>query len=180
MRTDIKDLSISSHSTTSDEKYVYISMTDPVHKGIWTDPAEFFWAIGDYGRNSILAGFLSHDFSPSDIATAFRKGRYHEDISTQYHQLFVCNTNDIVNAHIYLTEKGNVKFQQCFNEDNRKAWETVPKLNTEVAMWVHELKKGTFLLWHMYLSYLITVFPTRFYKTDAGLHLVIVTNTYSN
>ena len=149
MPTQTKDPSASSPATDCDEDYVYISMTHPVHKGIWTDPAELVWAIGDYGRNIILAGFLSHDFSPSEIATAFRKGRYHAELSTRYHQIFLCNTHDIINAHVYMTEKGNVKFQQCFNEDNRKAWETVPELKMEVDRWVHELKKGTFFLWHM-------------------------------
>lgn len=179
MSTDTKDLSASSQTIIPGEDYVYISITNPVHKGIWTDPAEFVWAIGDTGRNIILAGFLSHDFSPSEIATAFQKGRYHKELSTRYHQLFLCNEHDIVNAHVYMTKRGNVKFQQCFNEDNRKAWETVPEMKMEVAMWVHKLKKGTFFLWHMYWSYFITIFSTRLHRTDAGLHLVIVKNTYS-
>lgn len=146
MSYDTKDLSASSDFTTSDEDYVYISMTDPIHKGIWTDPAEFVWAIGEYGRNIILAGFLSDDIPPSQIATAFRNGRYHTELSNQHGQVFVCNTYDIVNAHVYMTENGNVKFQQRFNEANRKVWEAIPKLSIEVTMWIHELKKGAFLL----------------------------------
>lgn len=41
MSNNTKDLSASSHFIASDEGYVYISMTNPVHKGIWSDPAEF-------------------------------------------------------------------------------------------------------------------------------------------
>lgn len=146
MSYDTKDLSASSHFTTSDEDYVYISMTDPVHEGIWADPAEFVWAIGDYGRTIILAGFLSHDISPSQIATAFRNGRYHTELSNKHGQVFICNIHDIVNAHEYMTEKGNVEFQQRFNEKNRNSWEAEPELSMEVTKWIEELRKGTFLV----------------------------------
>lgn len=152
MSINTKDHSDSFQPTNCDDDYVYNSMTDPVNKGIWADPAEFVWAIGDYGRNIILAGFLSHDFSPSEISTAFRKGRYHEELSALYHKIFLCNEYDIINAHVYMTEKGNVKFQQRFNEDNRKDWETAPELKMEMDRWVHELKKGTFFLFHLFWS----------------------------
>lgn len=149
MSNNTKDLSASSHSITSDEGYVYISKTDPIHKGIWSDPAEFVWAIGEYGRKILLAGFLSRELSPQQIATAFCQGKYHEQLSTQYGQMFICNNHDIVNAHNYMSEKGNVKFQQCFNEKNRKEWEQVPEQRTEVIKWIHELKKGTYF--HTYI-----------------------------
>lgn len=148
-----KDLSASSHSITSDEGYVYISMTDPIHKGIWSDPAEFVWAIGEYGRKILLAGFLSHEFSPEQIATAFRQGKYHAELSAQHDQMFVCNNHDIVNAHNYMTKNGNVKFQQCFNEKNRKEWEDVPEQRMEVVKWIHELKKGTYFPLYICLLY---------------------------
>lgn len=144
MSKDTKDLSASSHSIASDEGYVYITITDPIHKGVWSDPAEFVWAIGEYGRKILLAGFLSHKFSPQQIATVFCRSAYHVELSTRHGQMFICNDHDIVNAHKYMSEKGNVKFQQQFNEKNRKEWEQVPEKRMEVALWIHELKKGTY------------------------------------
>lgn len=172
MSKDTKDLSTSAHSINSDDEgYVYISMTDPNHKGIWMDPAEFVWVIGDYGRNIILAGFLSHEFSPSEIATVFRKGKFHTELSNRHGQIFVCNTNDIVNAHVYMAENGNVRFQQRFNEGNRKEWEKVPELSMEVTRWIQALKKGTFLL----LVYVFVVFDYRFlYKISQELTRICI------
>lgn len=144
MSKDTKGLSTSSHSITSDDGYVYISVTDPITKGVWSDPAEFVWAIGEYGRKILLAGFLSREFSPQQIATAFCQGKYHRELSTKHGQMFICNNHDIVNAHKYMSEKGNVMFQQDFNEKNRKEWEQVPEQRMEVAKWIHELKKGTY------------------------------------
>ena len=66
MFKDLKDLS------AFDKSYIYISITDPNYKGICTDQAEFVWAIGDYGRNIILAGFLTmnflHYFSKGEVS----------------------------------------------------------------------------------------------------------------
>ena len=66
--------------------------------------------------------------------------------SNQQGQIFVCNTHEIVNAHIYMTENGNVNFKQRFNQGNWKEWKKIPKLSMEVTMWIHEPKNGTFLL----------------------------------
>ena len=80
--------------------------------------------------------------------------------------MFVCNNHDIVNAHNYMTENGNVKFQQYFNEKNRKEWE-VPEQRMEVVKWIHELKKGTYFPIYIYIFVvLITVFSTRFHRTN--------------
>lgn len=144
MSNNTKDVSASSHSINSDEGYVYICKTDPIHKGVWTDPAEFVWAIGEYGRKILLAGLLSGEFSPQQIALAFCQGKYHVELSTQYGQMFICNNHDIVNAHHYMSKKGNVKFQQSFNEKNRNEWEQVPEQRIEVTKWIDELKKGTY------------------------------------
>lgn len=176
MSNNTKDLSASSHSIASDEGYVYISMTDPIHKGVWSDPAEFVWAIWEYGRKILLAGFLSREFSPEQIAIAFRQGRLHAELSAQHGQMFGCNTHDIVNAYNYMSEKGNVKFQQSFNEKNRKAWEEVPEQRMEVAKWIHELKKGTYFPWYIY-TYSFVVFNYRFAGLTQNLHLVTVKNT---
>lgn len=112
-------------SFSSDEGYVLICKMDPIHKGVWTDPAEFVWAIGEYGRNIILAGLLSSEYSPEQIAKVFCHGSFHKELSAQHDQLFVCNNHDIVNAHKYMSEKGNMDFQLRFNEKNRSNWEQV-------------------------------------------------------
>lgn len=144
MSKDTKELSVSSNSISLDDDYVYIAITDPITQGVWSDPAEFVWLIGEYGRKILLAGFLSREFSPEQIATVFSHGKYHHELSNQHNQMFICNGYDIVNAHKYMSERGNVTFQQDFNEKNRNEWEQVPEQRMEVAKWIEELKKGTY------------------------------------
>lgn len=74
MFKDLKDLS------AFDKSYIYISITDPNCKGAFTGQAEFIWAIGDYGRNIILAEFLImnflHYFSKEEVSyEAFKSTR---------------------------------------------------------------------------------------------------------
>lgn len=144
MSNNKKDLAAVSDSLGMDEGYVLICKTDPIHKGVWSDPAEFVWAIGEYGRKIILVGFLSDNFTPEQIAKVFCHGKFHKELSVQHDQLFICNNHDIVNAQKYMNEKGNVEFQQKFNEQNRKDWEQVPEQKLEVTMWMLELQKGTY------------------------------------
>lgn len=143
MSKNIKELSASSNSLGPDDEYVYVVITDPINKGVWSDPAEFVWAIGEHGRKILLAGLLSPEFSPERIANVFSQGKYHNELCNKHGQMFICNGHDIVNAHKYMGEKGNVKFQQDFNEQNRKEWEQDPEQRMEVAKWIEELKKGT-------------------------------------
>ena len=79
-------------------------------------------------------------------------------LSNQQGQMFVYNTHEIVNAHIYMTKNGNMNFKQRFNEGNRKEWKKIPKLSMEVTIWIHELKKVMFLL----LAYVFVVFDYHF------------------
>lgn len=46
--------------------------------------------------------------------------------------MFDCNNHDIVSANNYMSNKCNVKFQQCFNEKNWKEWKEVPEKRMEV------------------------------------------------
>ena len=115
-----------------------------VRKGIWDDPAEFVWAIGDKGRKMILANFLMHSHFPSEIATAFSQGVYHDKLTAQFGESFTCNAHDIVNAYLYMTERKNVEWQQTFNEETRGVWENDFVKRMEVLKWVEELRKGEF------------------------------------
>lgn len=118
--------------------------THPMHKGIWFDQAEFVWAIGDKGRKMLIAGFLSLKYFPSDIATVFNHGPYHDKLSAQFGETFACNAHDVVNAYLYMVKKGNVEWQQKFSEDKREAWEADYELRAELQGWVDELRKSMY------------------------------------
>lgn len=120
--------------------------THPMHKGIWFDPAEFVWAIGDKGRKMLVAGFLSLKYFPSEIATVFNRGPYHDKLSAQFEETFACNAHDVVNAYLYMAKKRNVEWQQKFSEEKREVWEADYELRAELQGWVDELRKGMYSL----------------------------------
>lgn len=118
--------------------------THPMHKGIWFDPAEFVWAIGDKGRKMLIAGFVSLKYFPSEIATAFHRGPYHVKLSAQFGVTFTCNAHDVVNAYIYMVKKKNVDWQQKFSEDKREEWEGDVEMRAELQGWVDELHRSMY------------------------------------
>lgn len=118
--------------------------THPMHKGIWFDPAEFVWAIGEKGRKMLIAGFASLKYFPSEIATVFNRGPYHVKLSTQFVVTFTCNAHDVVNAYIYMAKKKNVEWQQKFSEDKREEWEADFESRVELQGWVDELRRSMY------------------------------------
>lgn len=118
--------------------------THPMHKGIWFDPAEFVWAIGDKGRKMLIAGFVSLKYFPSEIATVFNRGPYHVKLSSQFVVTFTCNAHDVVNAYIYMVNKKNVEWQQKFSEEKREEWEADFEMRMELKGWVDELRKSMY------------------------------------
>lgn len=118
--------------------------THPMHKGIWFDPAEFVWAIGEKGRKMLIAGFASLKYFPSEIATVFNRGPYHVKLSTQFVVTFTCNAHDIVNAYIYMAKKKNVEWQQKYSEENREEWEGDFESRMELQGWVDELRRSMY------------------------------------
>lgn len=118
--------------------------THPMHKGIWFDPAEFVWAIGDKGRKMLIAGFVSLKYFPSEIATVFHSGPYHVKLSAQFGVTFACNAHDVVNAYIYMVKKKNVDWVQKFSEDKREEWEGDVEMRAELQAWVDELRKSMY------------------------------------
>lgn len=93
----------------------------------------------------LIAGFLSLKYFPSEIATAFHSGPYHVKLSVQFGVTFKCNTHDVVNAYIYMTEKKNMDWQQKFSEDKRDEWESDFEMRVELQGWLDELRKSMYI-----------------------------------
>ena len=92
----------------------------------------------------LIAGFLSLKYFPSDIATVFNRGPYHDKLSAQFGETIVCNAHDVVNAYIYIASEKNMEWQQKFRDDKREVWEADYELRAELQGWVDELRKSMY------------------------------------